>query len=97
MTTFFIALGLSLLGGLGGLLVASGVLLINDSTRARLVPWLVSYAVLLTQLPDPSAVWLTISVAYVVYYVVLSLYLTTRRSLATSRPYRSAATGSSPP
>jgi zinc and cadmium transporter len=32
-------------GGLGGLLVASGVLLISDSTRARLVPWLVSYAV----------------------------------------------------
>lgn len=45
MSTFFIALGLSLVGGLGGLLVASGVLLINDSTRARLVPWLVSYAV----------------------------------------------------
>ena len=45
MSTFFIALGLSLLGGLGGLLVASGVLLINDSARARLVPWLVSYAV----------------------------------------------------
>lgn len=45
MTTFFIALGLSLVGGLGGLLVASGVLLINDSARARLVPWLVSYAV----------------------------------------------------
>ena len=37
--------GLSLLGGLGGLLVASGVLLFNDSARARLVPWLVSYAV----------------------------------------------------
>jgi zinc and cadmium transporter len=32
-------------GGLGGLLVASGVLLVNDSARARLVPWLVSYAV----------------------------------------------------
>jgi zinc and cadmium transporter len=45
VSTFFIALGLSLVGGLGGLLVASGVLLINDSTRARLVPWLVSYAV----------------------------------------------------
>ena len=45
MSTFLIALGLSLLGGLGGLLVASGVLLINDSTRSRLVPWLVSYAV----------------------------------------------------
>jgi zinc and cadmium transporter len=40
-----IALGLSLLGGLGGLVVASGILLINDSRRARLIPWLVSYAV----------------------------------------------------
>jgi len=40
-----IALGLSLLGGLGGLLVASGILLINDSRRAQLIPWLVSYAV----------------------------------------------------
>lgn len=45
MSLFAIALGLSLLGGLGGVLVASGVLLISDSTRARLVPWLVSYAV----------------------------------------------------
>lgn len=45
MPTYVIALGLSLLGGLGGLLVASGVLLVNDSARARLVPWLVSYAV----------------------------------------------------
>jgi len=43
--TYLIALGLSLVGGLGGLLVASGVLLVNDSARARLVPWLVSYAV----------------------------------------------------
>jgi len=42
---FWIALGLSLLGGLGGLLIASGVLLIHDSLRARLIPWLVSYAV----------------------------------------------------
>jgi len=45
VSTFFIALGLSLVGGLGGLLLASGVLLINDTARARLVPWLVSYAV----------------------------------------------------
>jgi zinc and cadmium transporter len=43
--TLWIALGLSLLGGLGGLLIASGVLLIHDSLRARLIPWLVSYAV----------------------------------------------------
>jgi zinc and cadmium transporter len=40
-----IALGLSLLGGLGGLLVASGILLIKDTRRARMIPWLVSYAV----------------------------------------------------
>ena len=45
MSTFLIAVGLSLVGGLGGLLIASGVLLINDSTRAKLIPWLVSYAV----------------------------------------------------
>lgn len=45
MSTFFIAIGLSLAGGLGGLLLASGVLLITDRARAKLVPWLVSYAV----------------------------------------------------
>ena len=45
MSTFLIAVGLSLIGGLGGLLVASGLLLIKDSARAKLIPWLVSYAV----------------------------------------------------
>ena len=44
--------------------------------------WLVSYAVLLEQFPEPSPVWLSISVAYIAYYVVLSLYLTARRSRA---------------
>ena len=45
MSLSLIALGLSVLGGLGGLLVASGILLIHDSVRSRLIPWLVSYAV----------------------------------------------------
>jgi zinc and cadmium transporter len=45
VSTFFIALGLSLVGGVGGLLVAAGLLLVRDSYRSRLVPWLVSYAV----------------------------------------------------
>lgn len=45
MWLFATALGLSLLGSLGGLLVASSLLLFNDSLRTRLVPWLVSYAV----------------------------------------------------
>jgi zinc and cadmium transporter len=39
------ALGLSVLGSFGGLLVASTLLLFNESLRTRLVPWLVSYAV----------------------------------------------------
>jgi zinc and cadmium transporter len=40
-----IAVGLSLLGSLGGVLVASALLLFKDRVRERLVPWLVSYAV----------------------------------------------------
>jgi zinc and cadmium transporter len=40
-----VALGLSLLGGFGGLLVASSLLIIPPAIRDRLVPWLVSYAV----------------------------------------------------
>jgi len=39
------ALGLSLLGSLGGLLVASSLLLFNDALRIRLLPGLISYAV----------------------------------------------------
>ena len=39
------ALGLSLLGSCGGLLVASSLLLFTDRIRTRLIPWLVSYAV----------------------------------------------------
>ena len=45
MSTFFVAIGLSLVGGVGGLLVASGVLLVKDNARTKLIPWLVSYAV----------------------------------------------------
>ena len=39
------AIGLSILGGFGGLVVASSVLLFPPRLRDRLVPWLVSYAV----------------------------------------------------
>ncbi len=45
MSLLSTALGLSLLGSFGGLLVASTLLLFNESLRTRLVPWLVSYAV----------------------------------------------------
>ena len=46
--------------------------------------WLASYAVILAQFPDPHPAWIAISVAYVVYYVALSLYLTAHRSRTTS-------------
>ncbi len=39
------AVGLTLAGSLGGVLVASGLLFFNDRVRVQLVPWLVSYAV----------------------------------------------------
>jgi len=45
VSTFLVAIGLSLVGGVGGLLVASGVLLVKDNARTKLIPWLVSYAV----------------------------------------------------
>jgi zinc and cadmium transporter len=39
------AVGLSVLGSVGGLLTASVFLLLGDGLRVRLVPWLISYAV----------------------------------------------------
>ena len=45
--------------------------------------WLASYAALLAQHPDPSTWLLAFSIAYVAYYVVLSLYLTSHRSRTT--------------
>ena len=38
--------------------------------------WLVTYAVLLAQYPDPNPVVVALSLAYLVYYIGLSLYLT---------------------
>ena len=40
-----IAIGLSVLGSLGGVIVASSFLLLGQAIRVRLVPWLISYAV----------------------------------------------------
>jgi zinc and cadmium transporter len=39
------AIGLSIVGSIGGLLTASAFLLLGDGIRLRLVPWLISYAV----------------------------------------------------
>ncbi len=40
-----ISVALSILGSLGGIIVASSFLLLGDTIRTRLVPWLISYAV----------------------------------------------------
>ena len=40
-----ISVGLSILGSLGGVIVASSFLLLGEKLRVRLVPWLISYAV----------------------------------------------------
>lgn len=45
MQTYAAAVGLSVLGSLGGLLTASIFLTLGDNLRVRLVPWLISYAV----------------------------------------------------
>ena len=59
---------------------------LRTTTLVLTCVWLLTYAVLLVQAPDPSAVWLAVSVAYVGYYVVLSLYLTARRARAHPAP-----------
>ena len=45
MYTYAAAVGLSVLGSIGGLLTASTFLLLGDAIRLKLVPWLISYAV----------------------------------------------------
>lgn len=40
-----VAVALSVLGSLGGVIVASSFLLLHEQIRVRLVPWLISYAV----------------------------------------------------
>jgi zinc and cadmium transporter len=83
-----IALGLSLLGSCGGLLVASSFFLFPASIRTRLVPWLVSYAVgallgvaLLALLPEalaelsPQPVFGTLLAGILVFFVLEKLVL----------------------
>ncbi len=45
MQIYAVAIGLSVLGSFGGLLAASGFLLLGDGLRLKVVPWAISYAV----------------------------------------------------
>ena len=82
------ALGLSLLGSCGGLLVASSLLLFTNRIRTRLIPWLVSYAVgallgvaLLALLPEaldslrPTMVFGTLLVGIMTFFILEKLVL----------------------
>jgi len=82
------ALGLSVLGSLGGLFVASTLLLFPDSVRSRLIPWLVSYAVgallgvaLLALLPEalglliPARVFEAVLAGILLFFVLEKLVL----------------------
>ena len=88
MHTFFLALGLSVVGGLGGLLAAASVLLIHESARTRIVPWLVSYAVgallgaaMLKILPEavellaPGRLFATLLVGVMLFFILEKLVL----------------------
>jgi zinc and cadmium transporter len=82
------ALGLSLLGSCGGLLVASSLVLFPLTIRTRLVPWLVSYAVgallgvaLLALLPEalallaPASVFGTLLAGILIFFTLEKLVL----------------------
>ncbi len=83
MQTFTTAVSLSVLGSLGGVIVASSFLLLGDAIRVRLVPWLISYAVgtlvgvallalvpeALAQLP-PRPAMLTLAAGILVFFVL---------------------------
>jgi len=83
-----IAVGLSLLGGFGGLGIAASLLLFKNEFRARFIPWLVSYAVgallgvaLLELLPhalaelDAQTVFGTLLIGILTFFVLEKLAL----------------------
>ncbi|HXD75268.1 MAG TPA: ZIP family metal transporter [Vicinamibacterales bacterium] len=82
------ALGLSLLGSCGGLIIASSLLLFTHRIRTRLIPWLVSYAVgallgvaLLALLPEsldslkPTMVFGTLLLGIMTFFILEKLVL----------------------
>jgi zinc and cadmium transporter len=88
VSPLFYAVGLSLIGSLGGLLLASTLLLFRDHVRVKLVPWLVNYAVgtllgvaLLALLPEalqalsPRRVFETLLGGIILFFVLEKLVL----------------------
>ena len=108
MRLLAIALGLSLLGGFGGLSVAATLLLVPTSTRTWLVPALVSYAVgallgvaLLELLPQalvtlaPQPVFGTLLFGILTFFVLEKLARVARYCFLGTRVARKAPDGRS--
>ena len=88
MHIYATAVGLSVLGSLGGLLTASTFLLLGDHIRVKLIPWLISYAVgtllgvallallpqALEQIPAPHALG-TLLVGVLAFFLLEKLVL----------------------
>ena len=62
-----------------GYLYPSRTLAFSRTSLVLTAAWLVLYAVILGQMPDPHPVLLAASLAYLLYYVGISLLLTARR------------------
>ncbi len=62
-----------------GYIYPSRMLVLRTPTLVFSAVWLVLYAVVVAQLPDPNPLVLVASLAYIAYYCVLSLYLDQRR------------------
>lgn len=88
MPLLAVALGLSLLGSLGGLFIASSFLLFADRVRTQLLPWLISFAVgallgvaLLALLPEaleslePEEVFATLLAGILLFFMLEKLVL----------------------
>lgn len=88
MPVLFVAIGLAILGSLGGILLGGVLLMFREQVRGKLVPWLVSYAVgtllgvaLLDVIPEalrslpPTPVFGTLLGGILVFFVLKKVVL----------------------
>jgi phosphatidylcholine synthase len=61
----------------------------RSTTLALTAVWLVAYAVLLVQVPDPHPLVVAVSLLYLVYYAALSIYLTVTATQRRRQPMTS--------
>jgi hypothetical protein len=61
----------------------------RSTTLALTAVWLVAYAVLLVQVPDPQPLVVAVSLLYLVYYAALSIYLTVTATQRRRQPMTS--------